>query len=201
MTPEIALLCFVAALLELDTTYAGQFQLSRGIMAGPLLSLITGDWMAGVQVGVFSELLFADISPLGGFLPPSTTICCAISLALYAAGIPLHLAFFIAVIGSILVAHVEKWMRKTRVKSLARWEQRVLQKPNYINRVILKNLLTSFLMNFLLLSFYIWAGIQLLTQLVPLVPHRADIACQFAYMAVPWLGLAALLPEFRFKRK
>ena len=134
-------------------------------------------------------------------MPPSTTICCAISLALYAAGIPLHLAFFIAVIGSILVAHVEKWMRKTRVKSLARWEQRVLQKPNYINRVILKNLLTSFLMNFLLLSFYIWAGIQLLTQLVPLVPHRADIACQFAYMAVPWLGLAALLPEFRFKRK
>lgn len=201
MTPEIALLCFFAAVLELDTTYACQFLLSRGIVAGPLLSLITGDWMAGVQVGVFSELLFADINPLGGFLPPSATVCCAISLALFAAGIPLHFAFFIAVIGSILVAHIEKWMRKTRVKSLARWEQRVLQKPDYINRVIIKNLLSTFLMNFLFLSFFIWAGNHLLSWLVPLVPPRANIACQFAYMAVPWLGLAALLPEFRFKRK
>jgi hypothetical protein len=55
-------------------------------------------------------------------------------------------------------------------------------------------------MNFLFLSFFILLSSQLVS-LVPLVPHKADIACQFAYMAVPWLGLAALLPEFRLKRK
>lgn len=71
MTPEIFALCVSAALLELDTTYAFQLTLSRGIIAGPLLSLWTGDLMAGIQVGVFTELLFSDVNPLGGILPPA----------------------------------------------------------------------------------------------------------------------------------
>ena len=65
MTAAIVLLCILAALLELDTTYVGQLSFSRPIIAGPLFGLITGDLMAGVQVGVFTELLFTDISPLG----------------------------------------------------------------------------------------------------------------------------------------
>ena len=71
MTPEIFTLVAVAALLELDTTYAFQLTFSRGIIAGPLLGLLTGDLMAGLQVGIFTELIFSDVNPLGGILPPS----------------------------------------------------------------------------------------------------------------------------------
>ena len=74
MTPEVFMLCVLAALLELDTTYAFQLTFSRGIIAAPLLSLVTGDVMAGLQVGVFTELIFADVSPLGGILPPSAVV-------------------------------------------------------------------------------------------------------------------------------
>ena len=97
MTPELFLLCILAAFLELDTTYAFQFTLSRGIVAGPLLSLVTGDLMAGIQVGVFTELLFCDESPLGGILPPSAVICSTVTLALHAMGGELYFAFFFAV--------------------------------------------------------------------------------------------------------
>ena len=54
MTASIIVLCLLAALLELDTTYAGQWLISRPIIAGPLFGLITGDLMAGIQVGVFA---------------------------------------------------------------------------------------------------------------------------------------------------
>ena len=81
MTPLLVLLCVLAAALELDTTYAFQFTFSRGIIAGPLFSLLTGDLMAGIQVGAFTELLFCDINPLGAILPPSVVICCVVSMA------------------------------------------------------------------------------------------------------------------------
>ena len=61
---QVLLICIVGALLELDTTYAFQFTLSRGIIAGPLLSLITGDLMAGLQIGIFTELI---LTPSLGF--------------------------------------------------------------------------------------------------------------------------------------
>ena len=59
MTPEVFMLCVFAALLELDTTYAFQLTFSRGIIAAPLMSLITGDVMAGIQIGVFTSARWA----------------------------------------------------------------------------------------------------------------------------------------------
>lgn len=70
MTLPLILLCIFAALLELDTTYAFQTLLSRPVIAGPIFGWLTGDVAAGIQVGIFAELLFSDISPLGGIIPP-----------------------------------------------------------------------------------------------------------------------------------
>ena len=132
MTPEIFALCVSAALLELDTTYAFQLTLSRGIIAGPLLSLWTGDLMAGIQVGVFTELLFSDVNPLGGILPPSAVVCSAVTLALHAMGIELYFAFFFGVVGAIAFSMAEKFMRKNRFKWLIFWERRVMQQPGHL---------------------------------------------------------------------
>ncbi|MBQ8032720.1 MAG: PTS sugar transporter subunit IIC, partial [Elusimicrobiaceae bacterium] len=58
----LLLICLLGALLELDTTYAFQLTLSRGIIAGPLLGLVSGEALTGLQVGIFTELLFIDVS-------------------------------------------------------------------------------------------------------------------------------------------
>ena len=118
-------LCLLGALLELDTTYAFQLTFSRGIIAGPLLGLVTGDVMTGLQVGIFTELLFIDVSPLGGMLPPSAAVCCTLTLALVSLQIPTYFAFFVGVIGAILFAQLELYLRKRRSHWVARQEQKI----------------------------------------------------------------------------
>lgn len=201
MTPDLLALCVFAALLELDTTYAFQLTLSRGIIAGPLIALVTGNWMAGVQVGVFTELLFADISPLGSVLPPSATVCCAVSLALNAMGIELCFAFIAGVLCSMAFAALEKRMRKTRIKAQVFWERKITKKPVEINNAVTVSLVSAFLMNFILISCFVWVSGALLKALMPFVSMQAQTACRFAYMAVPWIGLATMIPEFRFKTR
>ncbi len=201
MSLEILLLCLLAALLELDTTYAFQLTFSRGVIAGPLFSLITGDWAAGIQIGVFTELLFADINPLGAILPPSAVICCAVAVALRALGIQLCFAFTIAVLGSLLFVQVERRVRKQRVNLLTSWEKQIIKSPHAINRVIFLELGACFLINFVLISLFIGISAVFAQALQPHIPQRAFYACQFAFMAVPWIGLASLIPEFRLKKR
>lgn len=201
MTPEIFALCVSAALLELDTTYAFQLTLSRGIIAGPLLSLWTGDLMAGIQVGVFTELLFSDVNPLGGILPPSAVVCSAVTLALHAMGIELYFAFFFGAVGAIAFSMAEKFMRKNRFKWLIFWERRVMQQPGQINHAILSAIANAFLSTFILIFLFAWLCGKGFVWLLPFIPAQAHFACRFAYMAVPWIGLATLVPAFRLKTR
>ena len=201
MTPEVFMLCVLAALLELDTTYAFQLTFSRGIIAAPLLSLVTGDVMAGLQVGVFTELIFADVSPLGGILPPSAVVCSVVTLALHALGIELYFAFFFGVVGAILFAVAERYMRKNRFKWLVYWETQILKKPSAVIRAVLFTLATSFVMNFALIFIFTWVCGKGMLWLLPYIPTQAHFACRFAYMAVPWIGLATLVPAFRLKAR
>lgn len=197
----ILLVCLLGALLEMDTTYAFQLTFSRGIIAGPLLSLITGDLMTGLQVGVFTELLFADLNPLGGLLPPSAAVCCTITLALTTLKIPVYFAFFFGVIGAILFSILEVYMRKTRSIWLARQEQKIIKRPSYVTQAIIKALALSFLMTFLfVLIFSTVVGVPF-AYLAPYLTEQLNIAGKFAFMAVPWIGLATLISSFRLKMR
>ena len=136
MTPTLFLLCLLAAFLELDTTYAFQLTFSRGIIVAPLFSLFTGDVMAGIQIGVFTELLFADVNPLGGILPPSAVVCSVVALALHSPGTPLYITFIFGVIAALLFAITEKYRRRLRFRWLIYWEQKMIQKPAAVNRAV-----------------------------------------------------------------
>ena len=201
MTPELVLLCALAALLELDTTYAFQLTLSRGIIAGPLFAIFTGDWLAGIQVGLFTELLFADINPLGSILPPSAVVCCAVAMALNSLGIELCFAFVWGVLAALLFARAEQYMRKRRVGVLPVWENKIMQRPDTIGRVMILELVTNVLITFVLISLFVWISSSLMLWLLPHLSIRSIVASRFAYMAVPWIGLASLIPEFRLKKR
>lgn len=194
-------LCLLGALLELDTTYALQLTFSRGIVAGPLLGLLTGDVLTGIQIGLFTELLFIDINPLGGMLPPSAAICCTITLAFYMLQIPVYFAFFFGVIGAILFSVCEIALRKRRSNWLMRQEQQIHYKPSYINSVIVRALGMSFTGNFLFVFIFSLLFGPAFAQLVPHLPEQLQVAGKFAYMAVPWIGLATLISAFRLKTR
>ena len=194
-------LCLLGALLELDTTYAFQLTLSRGIVAGPLLGLVTGDVLTGVQIGLFTELLFIDINPLGGMLPPSAAICCTITLAFCMLEIPTYFAFFFGVIGAILFSVCEITLRKRRSNWLISQEQKIHYKPSYINGVIGRALGMSFIGNFLFVFVFSLLFGPTFAQLVPHLPEQLQVAGKFAYLAVPWIGLATLVSAFRLKTR
>ena len=193
--------CIVGALLELDTTYAFQLTFSRGIIAGPLLSLITGDLMAGLQIGIFTELLFIDINPLGGFLPPSSAVCCTLSMALCSMGIPVYFAFFFGVIGAILFSTCEVVVRKHRSVWMIRQEHLILQKPSRLTGVVLKALFLSFSMTLAFVLFFSATVGGAFVKVLPFLPEKLYLASKFAYMAVPWIGLATLVSTFRLKAR
>lgn len=194
-------ICLAGALLELDTTYAFQLTFSRGILAGPLLGLITGDVMTGLQVGIFTELLFIDISPLGGLLPPSAAVCCAVSLALSALGIPVYFSFFFGAVSAILFSIGEVLVRKQRAGWMSRQEEKILQRPSRITWTVVQALGMSFVCTFAFL-FCVGVGVGFpFAKLVPFLPEQVHLASRFAYMAVPWIGMAALIPLFRLKAR
>lgn len=201
MTTSIVLLCIFASLLELDTTYAFQLLLSRPIIAGPLFGLFTGDVMAGVQVGVFAELLFADISPLGGIIPPSGVVATVVPLILYSMGIELYFGFFLGVGGAVFYAFFDALLRKTRFKWLVFLEKKIGRNPTDIKRTIAATLLLSFLMTFIFISVLTWVSAQVMFGVFPYLTPRMHFAFQLAYMAVPWIGLATLIPAFRLKTR
>ena len=200
MTPEILMLCALGAFLELDTTYAFQFLFSRGISAGPLLSLVTGDLMSGVQVGVFTELVFIDVNPLGGVLPPSAVGCCVVSLALHAMGIPLCFAFFIGVLGAAFFSFMERSMRLGRCGWVVYQEQKIVKKASQLNWTILVSLAQAFLLALVGFVFICSVSGWIMVRVLPFIPERMQMVSAIAYMAVPWIGLTTLICNFNFKR-
>lgn len=201
MTTSIILLCLFAAALELDTTYAFQTLVSRPIIAGPLFGLFTGDLAAGVQIGIFTELLFTDISPLGGIVPPSGVITAAVSMILYSLGIDLYIGFFLGILSAILFSFCDTFLRKTRFKWLVFSEKKVGKNPNDLWRIIAMSLLLSFLMTFIFIFAAAWGSAQLCFIAFPYISAKVHFAFYLAYMAVPWIGLAALIPAFRLKTR
>lgn len=195
------LMSLLGALLELDTTYAFQLTFSRGIIAGPLLGLLCGDPLTGLQVGIFTELLFIDISPLGGTLPPSAAVCCAVTLAVYSFQIPVYFAFFFGVLGAVLFSLTEVYMRKRRGNWMARQEQKIRRNPACLRRCIAEALSLSFMTNFVFILLLSAVAGAVLKELLPWVPEKVYWAGKFSYMAVPWIGLATLLSAFRLKTR
>lgn len=201
MITVLLVLVLAACLLELDTTYAFQLTFSRGIIAGPLLSLITGDMMAGMQVGVFTELLFADISPLGGILPPSAVVCCAVSLAVHSVGVPIYISFFFGVVSAVLFSYAERSLRKYRALWLNKWEERIIQTPALIYRPVVISLVAYAAMSFLLMSVFVVMSCPLGVWLTENLSEKAHIACRFSFVAIPWIGIATLISSFRLKAR
>jgi mannose PTS system EIIC component len=63
----------VAVGAGLDRTAAGQFMISRPIVAAPLVGWLLGAPLTGLQVGAMVELLWLGRLPIGAAIPPDDT--------------------------------------------------------------------------------------------------------------------------------
>ena len=69
MMPYWLPLSLLLGLLSLDVTAIGQFMVSRPIVVGPLVGLVTGHPELGLTLGALTELLWIADVPVGSHLP------------------------------------------------------------------------------------------------------------------------------------
>lgn len=195
-------LCALVALLELDTTYVGQLLISRPLFVGTILGALTGNLFLGLQIGIFTELIYIDYLPIGGVVPPSGAITSAITILMnYFFKMDIYFAFFVGIACGQLFAFLEKYVRNRRASMLEEIEKKLIEFKLTPGGVIFRNLLMEFAVVFMfLISCMIIFG-PLFSYLHEDITEKVHVAFQFAYYIIPWVGLCGLLLSFSTKPK
>lgn len=199
-----ALLLFSAllALLEMDTTYIGQFLFSRPLVAGGILGFLTGDFLLGLQLGLFTELLYLDFMPIGGVVPPSGAISAGMGvLAVYFFGIPVYFAFFAGIVCGVIFSFIERHIRRRRVVILQSAEKEIIAGRLCAAQLIAKSLVLQYLIIFAFVLVMLTSACPVLAFISLGLPEKVHIAFKFSYFIAPWMGLAALFLSFSVKPK
>jgi len=187
-------LCALAALLELDTAYVGQFMLSRPTMAGAILGYAAGDFMTGLQLGLFAELLFLDHVPVGGNVPPSGvfwTVSALVAASIFS--VPLPLAFFLGMLAGLLYSKLEIWLRSLRYNWSERIESELDNGGCNLWKWVLKALAMQYFCGFALALAASFAAGYTGAFLWQYMPRALQSGMTVAYLSIPWIGLAMLM--------
>ncbi len=145
---------FVASLLNLDTTSAFQFLISRPSFVGMIVGVITGHVVAGISMGILLELMIVDFTPIAGISIPNGCCGITVSILLMANGIDHYLSFIFGFFVSVGYIYVEKNLRSFR-NFFNRVGDRFIEKGKfYFGRLILFSLFVE------TISFFIYTFIS-----------------------------------------
>lgn len=199
---ELIIFCAVIALLELDTTYFGQVLVSRPVVVGSLLGFISGNFFLGLQIGIFTELIYLDFIPIGGVVPPSGAISAGVAILMaHCFLMDVYFAFFVGIVTGIMFSFIEKFLRKYRARLLPIIEKELIDGKITAATVMKQSLLFQYLAVF---SFLIVAVTVLgpgFNAVSASIPEKLHIAFKFSYFVVPWVGLSVLFISFSSKPK
>ncbi|OGS12620.1 MAG: hypothetical protein A2234_05795 [Elusimicrobia bacterium RIFOXYA2_FULL_58_8] len=192
---KILLSSAVTGLLGLDSVQAGQFLLSRPAFVGPLLGWLNGCPLEGARMGILLEMLYIDVIPVGGVVPPNGAAAAAAAVLAYsAAGLAPSLAFFVGAAAGAAYSPVETLLRTAR----SAWNPRIREQVSAGDFNISRWLARAMLMENAALAGYTVCWAALCAALAVLPGIRALYpATDFAYSLMPWLGLSGLYFRFR----
>ena len=199
---ELVIACAALALLEMDTTYLGQFLFSRPTCTGAIMGYLCGDFFLGLQLGVFTELLFIDFVPVGGFVPPSGAICAGLGVILSTYfNMDIYFSFFVGLVLSLLFAFVEKALRRYRSKLLPTIEKRLVEGSLTLGSLIAQSFLVEYMAVFIFVLIMATLFGPAFCYVDEHIPQSLHIAFKFSYFLVPWIGLSMLFISFSTKPK
>jgi PTS system mannose-specific IIC component len=193
----------VALWCGLDRTAAGQFMISRPIVAAPLTGLLLGDSLLGLQVGVLLELLWLGRLPVGAAIPPDDTQVAVGSTVLAAsgaglAGLPTEgMAVLGLLIGLPLGKSGEIFDRLARL-----WNVRLLSRAEFLldaerpvkaGRLHLVGLWHFGLASLATFAVIVGVGTFFLHFALPFLPGRFGVVAAWLWPAFPLVGISATL--------
>lgn len=199
---ELIIYCAIIAFMELDTTYLGQVLISRPVVVGSLLGFVTGDFFLGLQIGIFTELIYLDFMPIGGVVPPSGAISAGVAILMaHFFLMDIYFAFFVGILSGIVFSFIDKYMRKYRAGLLPSVEKDIIDGKTTSGMVLLQSLTLQYLviLSFLVVTLTV-AGPGF-NAISADIPEKLHIAFKFSYFVVPWVGLSVLFISFSSKPK
>lgn len=123
----LAVLCLLAALLELDAASAGQFMVSRPIVLGGILGLAGGEPLEGFTLGALIELFLLAELPIGAALPINGSVAAsaAVLAALPPVGLEPAWCLPLGLVAGRVFVPLDVRLRKYRSSLVAALERRV----------------------------------------------------------------------------
>ncbi|MDD5712882.1 MAG: PTS sugar transporter subunit IIC [Smithellaceae bacterium] len=79
MIGKVFIISLIGALLATDRILV-QTMVSRPIVTAPLIGLLLGDPYSGLVIGALLELLWVDLIPMGGYVPPNDTLVAVLAV-------------------------------------------------------------------------------------------------------------------------
>ena len=192
----------MVALFELDTTYAGQLLISRPFIVGAVLGALTGNLFLGLQIGIFTELIYIDYLPIGGVVPPSGAVTAAIAILMNRFfDMNIYFAFFVGILCGQIFSFVEKALRSKRSALIEKFESDLIDLKMIPGNAITKSILTEFCVVFAFLITCMALFGPLFNIIHDGISEKIHSAFKFAYYIVPWVGLCGLFLSFSKKPK
>jgi mannose/fructose/N-acetylgalactosamine-specific phosphotransferase system component IIC len=192
---KTVLSALLGGLLGLDAVQAFQFLLSRPAFVGTLLGWLNGCPLEGAKAGILLEMLYIDVIPVGGVVPPNGAAAAAVAvLAHSAGGLSPSLAFFAGAAAGAGFSPVEARMRAARsawnTRAQAALEAGDLRLWPWLARGLGQEVLAM------------WAYVLAWTALAAAAAGLPGLArvyagSDFAYSLMPVLGLSGLYFRFR----
>ncbi len=202
---ELFLLTVAAAALNLDKQVFGPFMLSRPLMAGFIMGLLSGQLEAGIWMGLAAELLWLAVMPLGGQLTPHSGLAVSAVFLAWLVGFSapaaegpayesgLVFSFLTIVFWARAFTWIDRAARALVPPQLQRARQALAEgrDPRFFQRNLV-GLGATFVFSFLALAAAVAFNSALLTLLIAFVPEHIWLSLSALYRLIPFLGLLGM---------
>ncbi|MEW5766618.1 MAG: PTS sugar transporter subunit IIC [bacterium] len=208
---EALLVGAVGGVLNLDTTLAGQTMVSRplvsssitGAMLGIILKDFSQGFFVGLGIGALLELIWIATLPVGGSIPPNSTLAgiTGVSLALLSQG-DLNVIFALSIIFAvgvgIMARHLDTLERKIINQRFLHQAIHFAQegKAGGIELVVAGSLFLSFLITFFTCITIVLAGTKAINLAADMLPLEVKNGLTTLKYLLPLLGLGVITENF-----
>ena len=210
MVYEALFAAATGSLLWLDRFQVFQLMLSRPLIAAPLIGLILGAPLSGFASGLLYEVLWLERPPVGGYIPPDSTMASIATAAVCAmaangSSAPITSLVFLSFLClfpvSFIGSRLDFFLRSGLGKLADSAEQSIKNGgENSIPRYLAGGLILGFVCSFIILFPVIIIGDILVGSIIERCSAPVIKSLEVSYYAVPLVGIAELIEGLKERR-
>ncbi len=207
---DYLIITLIGGLLCLDKT-APQLLISRPVVAAPVLGGLLGDFITGLIIGSFLELVWINRVPIGGYIPPDDTLAASVITAVVII-VSRRLGFdspeiisfgFILFLPLVLAGQKVQQLIVKSNNSLDESAQIAAEKPDIkmLERLHIRGLVKAFIIPALMILVFTTIGVEVMYLLYRNLPAWSFEPLRLSYYLLPLIGVASGLNMVKIKRE